>query len=444
MNSRSNLFRRFQLERHHNQASSSRRAGFTLAELLIGSGLTSIALLLSGIGLSSVLSSSTVLNEENERQVELNRALNFISAEIRASQSINDPGDPIFNTFSASDEVDSASVQQILKLKIISQGTTFPVIYYVAQAKNAGDMVWDQPQMIYRWGPGFLSNGDYDLSTTENHILVDSIENNPGPFTPSDCPSGWTASPSGGSTNVGFYACISPNRRIANLFQVGRVRSSTSSSEPYRLNQQSYSRSIDWPTSMGFMPTGATPTPTPEPPIKPSPEGAVVPQSASISLTPYGGALTCGAGGVAIPTQTTVTWNIPNQDSLTEVVPTGGLVRTVPADTTLALEGTHLGAGGCTSAFTAHTQHDQGSQVLSLTDGASVPPIAPFDDQDSIAAFVANKLDESHQTVTLNANEMIFLFEVGEKASSNPSAAYDFQDIVVLAEVTPTIHEGEP
>ena len=48
--------------------------GFTLPELLIGSALTSVALLLAGAGLNSVLSSSLIGSTENEQRVELSRA----------------------------------------------------------------------------------------------------------------------------------------------------------------------------------------------------------------------------------------------------------------------------------------------------------------------------------------------------------------------------------
>jgi fibro-slime domain-containing protein len=68
--------------------------------------------------------------------------------------------------------------------------------------------------------------------------------------------------------------------------------------------------------------------------------------------------------------------------------------------------------------------------VLVLRDGDAVPDIDPFDDQAAIATFLDGYVDAVAGQVTLEANQAIFLFELGTTNLS--AAAADFQDLVVL------------
>ncbi len=64
-----------------------------------------------------------------------------------------------------------------------------------------------------------------------------------------------------------------------------------------------------------------------------------------------------------------------------------------------------------------------------LRDGDAVPDIAGFDGQASAEAFLRPYLNDDG-TVDLDADQVIYLFELGETDLSNPAA--DFQDLVVL------------
>ncbi|MCG9890954.1 MAG: hypothetical protein MH252_07755 [Thermosynechococcaceae cyanobacterium MS004] len=64
--------------------------GFTLVELLVAGMISLIVIFITGTGLVSAMNMSQVSQSRVERQMELNRALDFISNEIRMSRSINE------------------------------------------------------------------------------------------------------------------------------------------------------------------------------------------------------------------------------------------------------------------------------------------------------------------------------------------------------------------
>jgi prepilin-type N-terminal cleavage/methylation domain-containing protein len=67
----------------------SAHRGFTLIELLVAALLTSVVILISWSGLINVLNMSQVAEAKTARQTELNRALDFMTNEIRMARSIN-------------------------------------------------------------------------------------------------------------------------------------------------------------------------------------------------------------------------------------------------------------------------------------------------------------------------------------------------------------------
>ncbi|MEZ6242021.1 MAG: fibro-slime domain-containing protein [Phycisphaerales bacterium] len=69
------------------------------------------------------------------------------------------------------------------------------------------------------------------------------------------------------------------------------------------------------------------------------------------------------------------------------------------------------------------------SQVILLRNGDSVPNISGLYSQSSVASYVAPYTNPSTKKIELADNQIIYLFEIGNDASS-PSA--DFQDLVLL------------
>jgi hypothetical protein len=70
-------------------AKSPRSVGFTLIELLVASLLVSVVILVAWTGLLSVMNMTQVAEARSARQMELNRALDFMTNEIRMARFIN-------------------------------------------------------------------------------------------------------------------------------------------------------------------------------------------------------------------------------------------------------------------------------------------------------------------------------------------------------------------
>ncbi len=67
-----------------------KNAGFTLIELLVAMAITTIVVSIAGFGLVTITSANTKAETETQRRVDLNRALDFISNEVRIATQVND------------------------------------------------------------------------------------------------------------------------------------------------------------------------------------------------------------------------------------------------------------------------------------------------------------------------------------------------------------------
>lgn len=413
-----------------------------------------MTVLLGGVGMTSVLNSNQVSSAETERQSELSRAMEFINAEIRQAQSVrvipaDDLPQQFWDSLNGSEINPSRSaIRPILQLEFSSQ-PNLPVVYYIAEPSGNG--LWRGQQLVLRWGPDFDAEGDYGatpmpLNDWKHRVLVDSLDGGQLTEVPPTCPEGWNRSPAGDQAiaSVGFYACIAPSARMANLFQLGQINKPLSRNASIRLKSQSYSRS----NTMWASPPPSDP---PDPPCPaPSsgvfqftPQGPCITQTSTITVKFMGGAITCGPGGPTIGTASQIVLLKPNQTSETVAISNQLnqpiTLNNVPAGTRVKLVGERLPLAGsnCGTSFQVNSLDQQGSQVLTLANGSSVPQIEPFDGQTPIEDFVAGILDLQTQQITIEDQQLVFLFEVG---TTNPqSSAYDFQDIIVLADIQPVV-----
>jgi len=69
-------------------------------------------------------------------------------------------------------------------------------------------------------------------------------------------------------------------------------------------------------------------------------------------------------------------------------------------------------------------------QVAVLRDGDPVPEIRGYNGQDDAAEFVAPYISDDGETMELDSNQAIFLFELGTTNTRSP--AFDMQDVVIL------------
>lgn len=228
-------------------------AGFTLIELLVAASITTVVVSLSGASVVSITENNKNAKAETERRVELNRALDFISEEVRQAKVV-------FTNASATISIvapgfNSSGKTPILTLQI--PGVDQRVIYYIAP-KPAGSP-WLGPNIVYRWGPKIGNDGRYTNAINvpepgggnknpagwENAPLVDLVvDSTPSPNL--NCPNGWFPTPAVASRQ-GFYACVDPDGKIAETHLYGKLvdaygKSKTSS---FEVSTKAFARSYE-------------------------------------------------------------------------------------------------------------------------------------------------------------------------------------------------------
>ena len=82
------------------------------------------------------------------------------------------------------------------------------------------------------------------------------------------------------------------------------------------------------------------------------------------------------------------------------------------------------------SVYLQRNSHEESPSVKVLRDGDPVPDISGFENQTDAVEFVRNYIDPATNTMTMDENQSIYLFELGTTRLT--SSAADFQDLVVL------------
>ncbi|MGF1604456.1 MAG: type II secretion system protein J [Thermosynechococcaceae cyanobacterium] len=426
----------------------SSMGGFTLTELLVAGALTATAVGVSGVGLASIISSSTDSGNQNERRVELNRSLEFIAAEVRQAQRIEPDADLDLGTRAANFDSNFLANGKVPVLTLEIPGVNQRVIYYVAAANGP----WRGPQVVYRWGPRFDLNGAYkdpgNPSAWQAEPLIDLISDQAS--TPS-CDSGWQP----GSPNTkGFYACISPTGKIASVHADGSLRKILGRDETYSLE-----------TKVSTRITPAT-TPTFPTPISSSPSTTTTSLS-TVTISTLGGAIQCGRNSTLVPVSGEVEFH-SGSNGLTKTMPLPDapnppdaprpdmVEKDVPPDTNLTITGNF---NNCGRRVSVHSETDKGRQVLVLKNGDTLPTFKPFSGQQESSKYLDAKNPENGNKpylevinssspnksyrVSLASNQLIFLFELGvdydnRRKMNNQEAGFDMQDLIIVATITPT------
>lgn len=438
-------------------ASSSSEGGFTLTDLLIGSGLTLLVAAGSGTAVASMVDSSTTSNAKSERRVEMNRALDFMTTEVNRSESLvqNPASATLPSTFTASystisDDINTSTISPVLMVKL--PGSTENVVYFTATPKNG---TWKGPKVLYRWGPEFSSNGTYVNSAT---------------------PSGWKPLALLDRLD-GFSATV--NGQAAQLTPTGKIQKLMGRSENYSVSTDTGAKKNNLAATRFTALEGATATDiavAPSTPLFTETNGeVVVSRQATMEVKFLGGDITCSAGGGAIPTSASVQLTGGTSLNSGAVSSTSTFTRTVEPNTTLVVTGNAQGnsssvktstyvywqhengqtsdtektgnkwtrkeetvvSSNCSNySFTANSKSNQTTQVLTLLNGDTVPAFTPMGGQRSIDTFLQPYIDSSTGKVKIADNQVIYLYELGTTDSN--SSAYDMQDLVVLATITPT------
>jgi hypothetical protein len=200
--------------------------GYTLPEILLGASISFVVIGAAGWGLINMLQGNKTSSVQAESRTEVNRALEFISDEVKKAEAIET--DPTANV-PAGLTIPTGG-QAILALDLPNMGqanTDNRVIYYV---RSKPDDKWLGPRVIYRYGPPLDNNGNYTNGTWVNQPLVDRVDDQT--LTPSPC-TGTAIS------GTGFAACVNNNKKTAQVYISGVFGDSN---EEYQANTQVYAR----------------------------------------------------------------------------------------------------------------------------------------------------------------------------------------------------------
>lgn len=213
-------------------SSWSNNRGLTLVELLVATVLTAVIILVGWSGLISAMNMSNVAQARSARQTELNRALDFMTNEVRVARSINQSGSLLANGTTvtlqnvvANAGVNLASLGSYGTLGLYLERSTTPApaicpaggpnagapppqpadfdpIVYDIRSSPSG---WLKPKMLARYGRVPDSDGTVNpcSSPVSSDPLIDALSAT-AKSTPT-CPGVL-------SGEGGFYSCVVGNQ----------------------------------------------------------------------------------------------------------------------------------------------------------------------------------------------------------------------------------------
>ena len=197
------------------KAFSSDIIGFALVEQLLGTFFSVVVVGGAGFGLVSMMKVDAQSGNKTLRRVELNRAIDYISEDIRVANNIS--------------SVDGSS-------SLPGSGTG--VLFLTIPTDIDGDPSNDPDEIVYFARPSTSTwigdhtinraDGNYPnpvtLSSGDEHVLVDGL------IAPAaaDLPS--CSSSTGLQGDHGFYACISDDNRTVDIYLYGKL---DDPNEPY-------------------------------------------------------------------------------------------------------------------------------------------------------------------------------------------------------------------
>ncbi|MDJ0598764.1 MAG: hypothetical protein QNJ37_08005 [Crocosphaera sp.] len=389
-------------------------SGATLLEILLGSALMSFIVGIAGFGLVHILSVEQKASAKGEIQANSNRALEFLTDEIKLGRRIE--SDAVAALAEAPDFTLPSGAKPILVFQV--PDVPQRIVYYTKPAEN----IWEGPNVLERWGPPMDENGQYDpaeINNPENweyHVLIDSIDDTAQ--TP-NCSPDWR--PSNVDATQGFNACVNPEEKLVKLNLATTTTNKTWREDVnYQVQSMAFARSN---ITQGF--TGDAPI------FEINNKQLTIPKPANVKFEVLGGAITCGAGGVNIPVTTYL-----YKDDTKQVWDTSSALSlsNQPAGTTFDVESIKdEDRTVCNKEKLAVSSTDSDSpRIRVLVNGDPVPDVTPFDNQTTIDDFLEGYIEDGK--IKLAENQAIYLFELGSNSDTG-SATFDLQDNVVLATV---------
>lgn len=179
--------------------------------------------------------------------------------------------------------------------------------------------------------------------------------------------------------------------------------------------------------------------------------GRVVPtEDFAIKVSVLGAAITSGGDDLPVTLEVNINGesyqpfgphNDPNEGNVNDHSPVRHFIvqDVFDPETTIDVTGTSWRFDG--NVHLQRNSHEQSSSVIVLRDGDPVPDISGFDDQTDAVEFVQQYIDPTSNTMSLDINQSIYLFEIG--TTKLYSSAADFQDLVVLVTLGKTPEDLE-
>jgi prepilin-type N-terminal cleavage/methylation domain-containing protein len=195
--------------------------GFTLVELLVAVAISGTVMSVAGLGLVSILQANKKAEDQTERRMELNRALDYIADDIREARTVqNGAGYTI-----SSPSPDCAVATPVMDLTV--PNTTKKIVYYINDISGCDedDTVWLEPGVIKRVDDVTGTT----IAGTDGNELIDAIP------VPDSVPSCSNGSRTG---TKGFYACIPSDRRSITLYLYGKLTDSSTTNPSCGINTQ--------------------------------------------------------------------------------------------------------------------------------------------------------------------------------------------------------------
>jgi prepilin-type N-terminal cleavage/methylation domain-containing protein len=462
------------------RGNSSNNKGFTLTELIVAATISVVVIAAAGYGLMESQKSSRAANTQVDARTEANRALTFISDEIREARRILDTSDRTATGYIYTSSTNKgslvptafspngANIQIVLHLQMSHPTDTtrsLDVIYYVKD----DEAPWLGPKVIYRWGPNFDANGSYSLASIDtpgswtHEALIDRVSDQS--VSSASCRTGSTGSEIAiVPTNAGFGACVDRTLRSATLLLSRVVDDRTNSI--FSTDLKAFARGdskntgysgIEQTTSTASNVTVYEPTPTSTPTTPPTTTRRLRIQQLTASYA-------CSANGAAtVTTEVTVTtstgvvtvYNWANGSATRSDGTTFSDIPYEPTDTVTYVSKFQPTSTNCTlnanqqiaisSTNTNQVERINNNRVLNPSDtkdniliNGKYPNGTPA--QDPVATILQNNgmYDASTRTVQLSSRTIdgrtytgsVLAFEMGQ--TDRTKAGFDYQDNLIV------------
>jgi prepilin-type N-terminal cleavage/methylation domain-containing protein len=472
----------------HNQGSSNK--GFTLTELLVAAAISVVVIGGAGYALMESQKSSRAATTQVDARTETNRALVFITDEIKGARKINDTrtGYALEPTREANLPTNfnptGNNIRVVLALDVPNPSNpdaNLSVIYYVKDSEAP----WIGPRVIYRWGPNFDAKGGYSADTIgdstkwQHEALIDRIPDSNSYLGTNSCLS---IDVTVQASDAGFGACIDSTGRSASIL-ISRIddqrdwnsaNTDTKNKSVFSTNLKAFARgdskNTGFTESMELTTTTASSYSTSTQPAK------------TIRIQHLGSSYACtSTGGAVVNTEVTVTplsgtptvytWKsegggyaLKNGDS------TNAKYKDIPYETgdTFTYTSKYVPTNSqCSmnSNATVSVPSTDTSKVEQLTDGKVLSSSDPEDkrmmenkyvegnpspSQQTVTEILQNQdstlvsYDSATKTITIpqqvdgrNYTRVIYAFEMGPGSGTTGfhEAGFDYQDNLILVSI---------